>query len=79
MMHGQKNIKRILPPSCLYACLSAFISSAPNGRISIKFVIGDFHQNLSAKTNLVKMGHKYWALYTKNQARFIVEATSNLH
>ena len=62
----------------LFACPSACITSAPNGRISMKFDIGDFHQNLPANPILVKMEQKYRAL-SMNQARFIVEATLNHH
>jgi hypothetical protein len=34
-------------------------------RTSIKFVIGDFYENLAIKSYLAKIGQKYQALCTK--------------
>jgi thiol-disulfide isomerase/thioredoxin len=58
--------------SCQSIRLSALIRAAPTGRISVKFRIGDFYENLSRNPSLVDIGQKYRVLYMKNEVRFIV-------
>jgi len=41
------------------------VSAAATGRISVKFDIRDFYENLSRTPNLVKTGQKYRALYMR--------------
>jgi hypothetical protein len=49
------------PSLCSAVCLSTCISMAPTGWISMKFDIGDFHENLLRNFNLVKNRQKYQA------------------
>jgi len=39
--------------------VSALISVAPNGTIFVKFVIGNFYENMPKNQNFVKIGQKY--------------------
>jgi len=48
--------QRLLPSSCLF--LSVWIRAAPTGRISLKFYIGYFYENLSRKSRFIKVGQK---------------------
>jgi len=52
----------------LYACISA----ATPGAISVKFGMGNFHENLSKYPNLVKVGQKYRAFYMETGPHLIV-------
>jgi hypothetical protein len=54
---------RHLSVSPLRVCLSADISEASTGRISVKFGIGDFYERFLRTPNLVKMGQNYETLY----------------
>jgi hypothetical protein len=38
----------------------------------VKFNIGDVHEKLSRKPNLVKIGQKYWILYIETQLTLVV-------
>ena len=48
--------KRLLASSCLSVCLSVSMNnSAPNGRISMKFIISVFFESLSKKFSFIKI------------------------
>ena len=49
----------------VYVCLSACITAANIGRISVKFGIGDFHEKLSTNKSSVNFGQNFRASYTK--------------
>jgi hypothetical protein len=55
--------KRLFASSFPSICLSACISAAPTGRISVKFDIGEFFENLSRKPDLGKIEQKCRAIY----------------
>jgi hypothetical protein len=49
-------------------CLSAYIIAAASGRISVKFDIGDFYENLPIEFKF----NRYRAFYRKTKVGFIV-------
>jgi hypothetical protein len=57
--------------------LSASVSCAPTGRISVKLDREGFYDSLSQNPNLVKIRQKYRALYTENEVRFVVSGDTN--
>ena len=61
---------------CPFVRSSACISAAPTGRISVKFVIGDFMKLCREILDLVKIGQKQ-TLYMKTYVRFIVTGYTN--
>jgi hypothetical protein len=47
--------------------LSAYISAAPTGQISVKFEVEDFYKKSFRNPNLVKIGQKYVTLCIKTR------------
>jgi len=65
MVHFFRRVwRRALVSFLMFVCLSACVSSAPTGRISMKSDIGDFYENPYKNPNLVKVRQKYRAFYT---------------
>jgi hypothetical protein len=57
--------------------LSASINAAPTGKICMSFDSGDFYENLSRNSNLVKSEQNYWDFYIKTWVYFIVAGNIN--
>jgi len=61
--------KQVLVSSCLSVRV---YKRGSNCRIFAKFDTGDFYEDLSRRSDLIKIGQQYQALYWKTEVRFML-------
>jgi len=61
--------KPVLVSSCVFVRM---YQRGSNCRIFVKFDTGDVYEDLSRKSDLIKIGQQYQALYWKTEVRFML-------
>ena len=70
LRRGRVVLKKPLNLSCPFAHLSACISAAPFGRISLQFYSADFYENLSRKKQILLKSDKIWRTLHEDLSTF---------
>jgi len=65
--------------SSVHLSLSHSVSQSPTVLMPVKFDNGDFYDNLSKATDLVKIGLKYYALYVIPNLVMLLLVAVNCH